>query len=212
MDPVLLQPRGKNVNLPGEDPRALGRRLEYATIGYNVLEALVAMGAGAAAGSISLVGFGVDSVLEVSSAAVMLWRLGKCHDAAERRAQQAIAISFFALGAWILWESAESLQRGEGPARSWAGIVLAALSVVIMPALARAKRRVGRRMGSAAMVADSRQTSLCAYLSAILLAGLVLQSVAGWWWADAAASLLMTPIIFREGVEAWEGHGCGCGG
>jgi divalent metal cation (Fe/Co/Zn/Cd) transporter len=188
-----------------------GLQLEYVTLGYNVAEAVVALTAGGIAGSVALLSFGVDSVLEVSSGLVMIWRLGRCADEAERRAQKAIAISFFALGAWVLWESAESLWQGQGPAVSWVGIGLAALSMVVMPAVARAKRKVGLELGSAAMVADSRQTSLCAYLSAILLVGLGLQAGLGWWWADAAAGLLMTPIIVREGMDAWQGRGCGCG-
>ncbi len=188
-----------------------GLRLEYWTLGYNILEAAVAIGSGAVAGSLALVSFGIDSVLEVSSGLVMIWRLGKCADEAERRAQKAIAISFFGLGLWVMWGAAEGLWKGEVPAVSWVGIGLAILSVGIMPVLARAKRKVGMELGSAAMVADSRQTSLCAYLSAILLVGLGLQAAFGWWWADAAASLAMTPIIFREGVDAWQGKGCGCG-
>ncbi|MBL8239303.1 MAG: cation transporter [Bryobacterales bacterium] len=189
---------------------ARGLRLEYCTLAYNVVEAGVALASGIASGSVSLVSFGVDSVLEVSSGAVMIWRLGKCHGAAERRAQKLIALSFFGLAAWVLWEAVESLWRREGPALSWPGIALAALSLLLMPTLARAKRRVGHEIQSSAMVADSKQTSLCAFLSAILLAGLALQAAFGWWWADAAASLAMTPIIVREGISAWRGQGCGC--
>lgn len=187
-----------------------GLRLEYVTVGYNLLEAAVALVSGAAAGSISLIGFGIDSLIEVSSGAVMIWRLGKCAEEAERRAQQGIALSFFALGAWILVESIESLLHREGPSLSWPGIVVAALSLLVMPALAKAKRKAGVALGSPALVADSRQTSLCAYLSAILLAGLLLQALFGWWWADAVASLAMTPIVIREGIDAWRGRGCGC--
>ncbi|MFN0102520.1 MAG: cation transporter [Bryobacteraceae bacterium] len=187
-----------------------GLRLEYATIGYNVLEAIVALASGTVSGSVSLISFGVDSLIEVSSGAVMIWRLGKCADVAERRAQKLIAASFFVLAAWILWKSLESLWSREGPALSWTGIALAALSLLVMPALAKAKRRVGIALDSAAMVADSRQTGLCAYLSAILLAGLLLHALFGWWWTDAVASLAMTPIIVREGVGAWRGQGCGC--
>jgi divalent metal cation (Fe/Co/Zn/Cd) transporter len=187
-----------------------GLRLEYATLGYNVVEAGVALTSGVMAGSVSLIGFGIDSVLEVSSGLVMIWRLGHHAEHAERRAQQLIALSFFGLAAWIGWEAVESLMEREGPAVSWPGIVLAALSILIMPAIARAKRRVGIEIGSASMVADSRQTSLCAYLSVILLAGLGLQAAFGWWWADAVASLAMTPIIAREGIGAWKGDGCGC--
>lgn len=187
-----------------------GLQLEYLTLGYNVLEAIVAIASGAVAGSLALLSFGIDSVLEVSSGLVMIWRLGKCASVAERRAQQAIAVSFFALAAWVGGGSAMRLWEREGPETSVVGMVLAALSMVIMPALARAKRRVGLEMGSAAMVADSRQTSLCAYLSVILLAGLGLQAAFGWWWADAAAGLAMTPIIVKEGLDAWQGRGCGC--
>jgi divalent metal cation (Fe/Co/Zn/Cd) transporter len=187
-----------------------GLRLEYATLAYNVLEAIVALASGAVSGSVSLVSFGVDSIIEVSSGAVMIWRLGKCADEAERLAQKLIALSFFALGAWVLWKALAGLWSREVPSLSWTGIALAALSLLVMPALAKAKRQVGLTLNSAAVVADSQQTSLCAYLSAILLAGLLLQGLAGWWWADAMASLAMTPIIFREGIDAWRGKGCGC--
>ena len=187
-----------------------GLQLEYVTLGYNVVEAIVAIGSGAVAGSLALLSFGIDSVLEVSSGVVMIWRLGKCESAAERRAQKAIAVSFFALAAWVGGGSAMRLWERQGPETSVVGMVLAGLSMVIMPALARAKRRGGVEMGSAAMVADSRQTSLCAYLSVILLAGLGLQAAFGWWWADAAAGLAMTPIIVKEGLDAWQGRGCGC--
>ena len=185
-----------------------GLRLEYATIAYNVLEAIVALASGTVSGSVALISFGVDSIIEVSSGSVMIWRLGKCADEAERRAQKLIAFSFFALGGWVLWRSIAGLWTHDVPTLSWTGIAMAALSLLVMPALARAKRQVGLTLNSAAMVADSRQTSLCAYLSAILLAGLLLQALAGWWWADSLASLAMTPIIFHEGFDAWRGRGC----
>lgn len=187
-----------------------GRRLEYATIAYNLVESVVALATGTISGSLALLSFGVDSLIEVASGSVMIWRLGKSSEEAERAAQKLIALSFFALGAWILWNAAADLWLHEAPALSWPGMVLAALSLVIMPALARAKRRVAFALGSASMVADSRQTSLCAYLSAVLLAGLLLHAVLGWWWVDAVASLVMTPIIFSEGVDAWRGDACGC--
>lgn len=187
-----------------------GLRLEYITLAYNVVEAIVALVSGAVSGSVALISFGVDSIIEVSSGAVMIWRLGKCADEAERRAQKLIACSFFALGGWVLWKAVAGLWAHEVPRMSWTGIALAALSLLVMPALAKAKREVGLTLNSAAMVADSQQTSLCAYLSAILLAGLLMQAIAGWWWADAVASLAMTPIIFREGLDAWRGKGCGC--
>lgn len=161
------------------------------------------------AGSISLIGFGMDSVVESSSAAVMLWRLRSSHPEAERRAQKLIGASLYALAAYVFYEASESLLSGEGPAKSWVGIALAVSSLLIMPWLARAKRRVGHSIASAAMVSDSKQTELCAWLSAILLAGLGLHALFGWWWADAAAGLAMVPIIAREGYLAWQGHGCG---
>lgn len=187
-----------------------GLLLEYVTISYNVIEATVALAFGIAAGSVSLVSFGIDAMIEISSGAIMIWRLGKPADASERRAQQAIAISFFALAAWVFWKATEALWFREVSSLSWPGIALATLSVLIMPSIARAKRRVGITLHSAAMVADSQQTNLCAFLSAILLAGLLLQAALGWWWADALASLAMTPIIIREGIEAWRGRGCDC--
>lgn len=214
VDFVLLEPRGENVSLPGAitDPVAVrrGLRLEFATLGYNVIEAVIALASGAAASSVALVGFGIDSILEVSSGLIMVWRLGKSNRASERRAQQLIALSFFALGAWLLGKSLHSLWGREAPEESWAGIALAVCSLLIMPLLARAKRRVGNTLGSAAMVADSKQTELCAYLSAILLVGLALNAAFGWWWADSMAGLLMSPIVFREGRQAWRGEGC-CG-
>lgn len=193
-----------------------GQRLEYFTLGYNVIEAVVALASGAAASSIALIGFGVDAVIESMSGVTMLWRLKHddhaMRDAVERRAQKIIAISFWALAVYVGYEAAESLLKREAAERSWPGIALALLSISIMPLLARAKRRVGRSIGSAAMVADSQQTKLCSYLSAILLAGLGLNALFGWWWADPAAGLVMLPIIWREGVSAWRGEGCGCSG
>lgn len=193
-----------------------GLRLEYFTLGYNVIEAVVALSSGAVASSIALIGFGVDAVIESLSGLTMLWRLKHDshpkRDLIERRAQKVIAVSFWALAAYVGYEAIETLLSGSAPERSWPGIGLAMLSLLIMPLLARAKRRVGRGIGSAAMVADSQQTQLCAYLSAILLAGLALNALFGWWWADPAAGLVMLPIIYREGVSAWRGEGCGCSG
>lgn len=182
--------------------------MEYATLTYNVAEAVVSLLAGSSSGSVSLIAFGVDSVIEVSSGSIMLWRLGRSSASAERRAQQWIAVSFFALAIWVLGQAIQSLLAREGPETSWPGIVLASVSLLVMPMLARAKRQVGRAINSAAMVADSKQTELCAYLSAILLAGLALHAVFGWWWADAVAGLIMTPIILNEGRNAWQGKGC----
>jgi divalent metal cation (Fe/Co/Zn/Cd) transporter len=194
-----------------------GQRLEYFTIGWNVLEGAVSIAAGAAAGSISLVGFGLDSLIEVTSGAAGLWRLHHDGDAgrrerAEARALRVVGACFLALAAYVGAEAVMALVQREAPEASPAGILIAALSVVVMPLLARAKRRVAVGVGSAALHADSRQTDFCAYLSAILLAGLVLNAALGWWWADPVAALAMAPIIAREGWDALRGRACGaCG-
>ncbi len=187
-----------------------GRRLEYFTIGWNVIEAAVSVWAGLLAGSTALVGFGVDSAIESSSGAALLWRLQDRpdHEAREAVALKLVGVSFFLLAAWVAWESASSLILGEAPAVSYVGIGLAALSVVIMPVLARHKRQVAAALQSHALQSDSRQTSLCAYLSAILLVGLGLNALFGWWWADPAAALMMVPIIAHEGVVALRGERC----
>ncbi len=186
-----------------------GRRLEYLTIGWNSLEAVVAVAAGLMAGSIALVGFGVDSVIEVSSGAILLWRLF----AGEHREQLAlklVGVSFLALAAYIGFEAVKSLWFHELPEESYVGIAIAALSIIVMPLLARAKRQVAANLNSRAMQADSRQTDICAYLSAILLIGLGLNALFGWWWADPIAGLIMIPIIAKEGIEALQGKTC-CG-
>ena len=184
-----------------------GRRLEYLTIGWNLLEAAAAIGAGIIAGSIALVGFGFDSVIEVSSGAILLWRLVS-GEHRERLALKLVGISFLALAVYIAFDAAKSLWLREPPEVSYVGIVIAALSLIVMPLLARAKRRVAENLNSRAMKADSRQTDICAYLSAILLIGLGLNALFGWWWADAAAALIMIPIIVKEGVEALQGKTC----
>ena len=189
-----------------------GQRLEYITIAYNSLEGLIALVAGFLAGSIALVGFGLDSVIEVTSGAALLWRLR--HDADPRRekiALRVVGVCFLALAAYVLVESAEAIAMHEAPDRSIPGIVLAAVSVVVMPLLARAKRQVAQGIGSAAMEADARQTDFCLYLSVILLAALGLNALLGWWWADPLAGLVMVPIIAREGWMAVRGKTC-CGG
>lgn len=184
--------------------------LEYLTVGWNLVEAVVSLGAGLVAGSIALVGFGVDSLIETSSGAVMLWRL-RDGEAGERREQLAlrlVGVSFLLLAAYVAYEALAALFRREPPEASLVGIAIAALSLVVMPLLARAKRRVAAAIESRAMEADSRQTDICAYLSAILLGGLALNALFGWWWADPAAALVMAPIIAREGVEALRGETC----
>lgn len=193
-----------------------GRRLEYFSIAWNVLEGLVAIIAGWLAGSISLVGFGIDSFIEVTSASVLLWRMSVDADIErrernERRALRIVGGCFIALSAYIGYESIADLARRHAPEHSLPGIVLAFASLLVMPLLSRFKKKVGSALGSAAMHADARQTDLCAYLSAILLVGLSLNALFGLWWADPAAALVMLPIIAKEGVDDLRGEGCHCG-
>jgi divalent metal cation (Fe/Co/Zn/Cd) transporter len=187
-----------------------GRRLEYFTIAYNSLEGLIAIAAGLVAGSIALVGFGFDSVIEVTSGAALLWRLQSDFDEAKRERAEAVTLRFvgacfLALALYVGYDAIKSLLRSEAPERSLPGIILAAVSLVVMPLLARAKRRVAAGINSGAMAADARQTDFCVYLSAILLGGLLTNALFGWWWADPIAALVMTPIIAKEGVEALRG-------
>lgn len=184
-----------------------GRRLEYLTIIWNSLEGLIAIGAGIMAGSIALVGFGFDSVIEVSSGAIILWRLVS-GEHREKLALRLVGVSFLALAAYVAFDAAKSLFYRELPEASYIGIAIAALSLILMPLLARAKRSVAVSLNSRAMHADSRQTDLCAYLSAILLGGLLLNAFFGWWWADPVAALIMVPIIVNEGIEALRGETC----
>ena len=190
-----------------------GRHLEYFTIGYNSLEGLIAVGAGLLAGSIALVGFGFDSLIEVTSGAVLLWRLHADVDEARRERVEAISlrivgICFITLALYVIHDSIESLLRRQTPDESLIGIVLAAVSLIVMPLLVRAKRKVARGINSGALMADSKQTELCTYLSAILLGGLLLNALLGWWWADPVAALIMVPIIAKEGIEALRGETC----
>jgi divalent metal cation (Fe/Co/Zn/Cd) transporter len=190
-----------------------GQRLEYFTVGWNSVEALVSIIAGLFAGSVALVGFGLDSLIEVASGAALLWRLHHDFDparreGAERTTLRVVGLCFIALAAYIVYESGSTLMRYEEPERSIPGIVIAVAAVIGMPILAKAKRHVAFGIGSGAMHADSRQTDFCAYLSAILLSGLVLNAVFGWWWADPVAGLVMVPIIGREGMAGLRGKGC----
>jgi divalent metal cation (Fe/Co/Zn/Cd) transporter len=196
---------GQNIRR-GEDIRR-GRRLEYLTIGWNSLEALVAIGAGLFAGSVALVGFGIDSVIEVSSGAIVLWRLIS-GEHREKLALRLVGISFLALATYVSFDAIKSVVLREPPGASATGIVIAALSLIVMPLLAREKRKVAAKLNSRAMQADSRQTDICAYLSAILLGGLGLNALFGWWWADPASALIMVPIIAREGIHALRGETC----
>ena len=193
-------------------PAALrrGRHLEYFTIVWNVLESVVSIWAGIVAGSSALIGFGVDSAIESSSGAALLWRLQEREGHSDREgvALKLVGWSFLLLAAWVGSESVETLLRREPPSPSAAGIAVAALSLVVMPWLAYQKRRVASSLESRALESDSRQTSLCAYLSAILLGGLILNASLGWWWADPVAALTMVPIIVNEGIEALRGERC----
>ena len=190
-----------------------GRYLEYFTIGYNSLEGLIAIVAGSIAGSIALVGFGFDSLIEVTSGSILLWRLHADVDEARRERIEALSlrlvgVCFVVLAIYVTYDSVKSLIRREVPEESLVGIVLASVSLVIMPLLVRAKRKVARSINSGALMADSKQTELCTYLSAILLGGLLLNALLGWWWADPVAALVMVPIIVKEGIEALRGETC----
>lgn len=185
------------------------RLLVAATISYNVIEAGVALSEGARVSSTALIGFGLDSVVEVSSAAAVAWQFaGRDPDSREKTALRIIALSFFGLAAYVTVDAIRAL-LGDGRAEhSVVGIVLAALSLVIMPALSHAQRRAGRELGSRSAVADSKQTLLCTYLSAVLLAGLVLNSLFGWFWADPIAGLVIAGVALKEGRDAWRGDTC----
>jgi divalent metal cation (Fe/Co/Zn/Cd) transporter len=190
-----------------------GQRLSWVTLGYNSLEGIIAVGAGLLAGSIALVGFGVDSLIEVTASVAALWRLNSDVDPIEReRAElvtlRIVGVLFIALGAYVTWDAANALLKREAPEESNVGIALALASLVVMPLLARAKRKVALALNSRALRSEAQQTQLCTYLSAILLGGLALNAVFGWWWADPVAALVMVPIIGKEGIEALRGHDC----
>jgi divalent metal cation (Fe/Co/Zn/Cd) transporter len=183
-------------------------RLAWATIAWNVVEAAVAIAAGWAANSIALVGFGLDSTVEVMSAMVIVWQFRGLAEDRERRALKLIAVSFFGLATYVAVQAIIDLVGTSRPESSPVGIGLAIASLVVMPLLARAKRRTGNAMGSVTVIADSSQTKLCAYLSAILLGGLVLNATVGWWWADPIAALAIAALAVNEGREAWRGETC----
>lgn len=190
-----------------------GIYLEYLTISWNLLEGAIAIAAGSFAGSVALIGFGFDSLIETSSGAILLWRLraersGHEIERVERRALRLVGISFMALAAYVTFGSVRNLLIRREPERSDIGIALAILSLIVMPVLARLKRKTAASLDSGALRADSRQTSICAYLSAILLCWLGLNAVFGWWWADSLAAVLMVPIILKEGLEALRGEVC----
>ena len=183
-------------------------RLAWATIAWNVVEAVVAIAAGTAAGSIALVGFGLDSTVEVMSATVIVWQFRGLAEARERRALRLIALSFFALATYVAIQAIIDLASESEPDPSAVGIGLAVASLIVMPLLARMKRRTAARMGSATVLADSNQTKLCAYLSAILLGGLILNATVGWWWADPVAAIVISALAVNEGRQAWRGEVC----
>ncbi len=193
-------------------------RLEYLTVGWNVLEGVVAIGAAIAAGSVALLGFGADSLVECASGVVLIWRLradasARDPEAArrlDRRAHRAVGVTLFVLVAYVGWEAAGTLLAREVPSGSPVGIALALVSMGLMLWLARAKRRAARRLASRALEADAFQTSACWWLSVITLGGVGLNTAFGWWWADPVAALAMLPILVREGRDAWRGEDCGC--
>ena len=190
----------------------LAQRIRWfvaATITYNVIEAVVALTAGTKASSSALIGFGLDSVIEVASAAAVAWQFaGRDPEAREKTALRVIAVSFFCLALFVTVDAGRSLVGGGEAERSTVGLVLAAVSLAVMPLLSYGQRRTGRELGSRSAVADSKQTLLCTYLSAVLLVGLALNSLFGWSWADPVAALVIAAVAVREGVQAWRGDSC----
>ena len=190
-----------------------GKRLEYFTIAWNTLEGLVAVVAGALAGSISLVGFGIDSFIEVTSGTVLLWRMSVDADALKRERNEKLSLRivgfcFLALALYVGYESVSDLVSRKAPGHSIPGIALACVSLVVMPILSKAKKEVATGLGSSAMHADAKQTDFCVYLSAILLIGLLLNAMLGWYWADPLAGLIMVPIIAKEGFDGMRARAC----
>jgi len=195
--------------VPRASDLARGTRLEAVSLLYNLAEAVVGVWAGVAAGSVALVGFGLDSVVESSSAAILLWRFSterrgvRSAEEAERRAVRLVALAFFALAGYVASQSAVDLASGSRPEASTVGILLGLASVIVMPVLAWRKRLAAQALNSRSLQADSRQTTLCTYLSAVLLAGLVANAALGWWWADPLAGMLIAALAAREGLGLW---------
>jgi divalent metal cation (Fe/Co/Zn/Cd) transporter len=184
------------------------RLLAWAGLGWHAIEATVAITAGVVAGSVALVGFGADSLIEAMAGLVVIWRLAGAHAMSERRAQQMIAVSFYVLSAYVAVEAIRSLAAVDRPAVSWVGIGLSIVTLATMPPLATAKGRVADALGSSATKSESRQTMLCAYLSAALLVGLGLNALLGWWWADPLTALGIAGVAMKEGRDAWRGESC----
>jgi divalent metal cation (Fe/Co/Zn/Cd) transporter len=211
---VQIAPSRRLSVLPTEERTKLQRRarlLAWGGIAWHFIEFAIAVGAGVAASSIALIGFGADSLIEALAGFVVVWLFtgSRLHSpTAERRAQQLIGTSFFVLAAYITVESIRTVVGGTHPETSWVGIGLAGFTAVTMPLLATAKRRVGNKLHSAAAVKEASQTTLCAYLSIALLVGLLANALAGWWWADPAAALVIAAVALREGQESWRGEGC----
>lgn len=211
-DHTIHSGTGSSWTADTNERQRLGRRaqrLAATSVAYNVVEAVIAIGAGLAAGSIALVGFGLDSVVEVSSGLIILWQFRhRMPETRERQALRLLAFSFFALAAYVTFSSVRALLTGAVAEHSSVGIGLAIASLIVMPFISIAQRRTGKALGSNAVVADGTQTLLCTYLSAVLLVGLVLNSTLGWSWADPVAGLTIAAVAVREGVEAWQGRGC----
>jgi divalent metal cation (Fe/Co/Zn/Cd) transporter len=210
--PVVGQPLPLS---PAEHERLVrrARLLAWGGNAWHLVEFLIAVGAGIAAGSIALVGFGLDSLIESLAAFIIIWRFARrrAHsETAERRAQQLVAASYALLVAYILVEATRSLITGDHPEPSWVGVGLAAFTAPTMPLLARAKRRVGHQLNSSATVSEAEQNQICAYLSIALLVGLLANALLGWWWADPAAALVIAAVAAKEGIESWKGEGCDC--
>jgi divalent metal cation (Fe/Co/Zn/Cd) transporter len=206
--PILQVDRPNAASHPRSQLIRRARLLAWIGLGWHGIEASVAIAAGVIAGSVALVGFGADSVIELAAGLVVLWRLASARATTERRAQQTIAVSFYLLSAYVAAEAILSLAAGNRPAVSWVGIGLAVLTLATMPVLAGAKATVADELGSSATKSESRQTMLCAYLSAGLLVGLTLNALFGWWWADPITALGIAGVAIKEGRSAWRGEAC----
>lgn len=192
---------------------ARARALSWFSLGYMALEGAIAIAAGVMAGSVALIGFGIDSAIEGFASGVIVWRFTGARvfsEAAERRAQQLVAVQFFVLAPYVAFESVQALVNSERPDVSWLGIALSASSLVVMPYLGIAKQRIADQLGSAATKGEGRQNMLCAYLAGALLVGLLANAAFGAWWLDPVVGLLIAGVAVQEGVEAWKGEGCAC--